>query len=35
MLEKMIEKNAATWLKKHEEAMSRQDKLLNIFKKFL
>lgn len=35
MLEKMIEENAATRQRMHEEAMSRQDKLLNILKQFL
>ncbi|XP_077257514.1 uncharacterized protein LOC143894765 [Temnothorax americanus] len=34
-LEKMIEHNAATRQKMHEEAMSRQDKLLDILQKFL
>ncbi|GAB1867710.1 hypothetical protein CAJAP_08789 [Camponotus japonicus] len=34
-LEKMIEQNAATRLRMHEEAMSRQDKLLTILEKFI
>jgi len=31
----MIEQNSATRQKMHEEAMSRQDKLLEILQKFL
>jgi len=31
----MIEQNAATRLRMHEEAMSRQDKLLTILEKFI
>lgn len=34
-LEKIIEENAAARQRMHEEAMSRQDKLLDILKKFL
>lgn len=34
-LEKMIEQNAATRLRMHEEAMSRQDELLTILEKFI